>query len=462
VLCYALCPHTGELYFLLGKEAVLTQPGSYETPPSQSSSPPPPSSSSSSATSTTTSGPVHARRGWCNFGGRIEEGESEEEAAAREFYEETLCCVCTEGCARFLPPARRPPPPPQHQDPNPSPNPSPNPHPDAHPHAHGLSTPSDRNAVGSDGGARQPCTRWVVDPCAVKAGSRPAIAAGGCDPVAQRIFGIPPPPCLCSDERPDHQRPQRERKPAPAIGDAHPQQPRSGAHIHPASISDDMAASLRRGAHCFAVTTCLNHGASPEMPRRYHITFVKRVPWDPGVVADFAEARRVFSAISTSANVVRALLRICPERSSLVSERMSAPAGVGAQAIGEGYPHDAEAISASRMWESGYLGRALDRACDGLREAMREVPQWLAGHPAVRADDLGLPLVRNEFLEKEAIAWWSAERLREMLRSGGCYRRECLRASFLPTLAVAMDVLEARGPRAGVEGYTVYCMPRWV
>eukprot|EP00466_Bigelowiella_natans_P009727 jgi/Bigna1/137785/aug1.41_g12493 len=62
MMCFSVDPKTKNVYISLGQESLRNKPESRLGP-------------------------------WCDFGGRIEQGESEEMAAAREFSEESVCVV---------------------------------------------------------------------------------------------------------------------------------------------------------------------------------------------------------------------------------------------------------------------------------------------------------------------------------------------------------------------------------
>lgn len=70
------------------------------------------------------------------------------------------------------------------------------------------------------------------------------------------------------------------------------------------------------------------------------------------------------------------------------------------------------------------------------------LPVEYRNHPAIYVNENGVICVRHEFLEKEYILYWSIERLAETLFNGGIYKRELLRPSFIPTMAVVVDLFK--------------------
>nr|UDO47661.1 nudix hydrolase domain [Pandoravirus massiliensis] len=253
---------------------------------------------------------------WCDFGGRIEPGESQEEAAAREFFEETLGVVCTDSCARSA-----------HRD----------------------------------------AARGSID------------------------VGAPP-------------------------------------GVHGEAERRALAADLAAGRYAFKVRTCLNHGADPMVPRRYHVTFVKRIPWTPSVVLQFARLRCELAAVARAARQHRP-----PADTTIKFDDGSA-----AVAAPESHDHshgDAQASGKSND------DADLRHVCDHVT-CKRNVSEEPATRAALSPDGR----VRDECIEKDYIQFWSVRRLRQALDNGGCFRREHLRPLFMPTIAVVLDVMTSRRP----------------
>src|SRR5438105_4338369 len=68
VLCYSIPPNSDEIFFLLGRECHIIECKNL------------------------------VRKCWCDFGGKMEQGEKEEDTASREFFEESMGIVCTNEC----------------------------------------------------------------------------------------------------------------------------------------------------------------------------------------------------------------------------------------------------------------------------------------------------------------------------------------------------------------------------
>ncbi len=84
-------------------------------------------------------------------------------------------------------------------------------------------------------------------------------------------------------------------------------------------------------------------------------------------------------------------------------------------------------------------------------------------HPSVFCNQTdGLPDVHLCFLEKFSIQYWSVRRLHEVLESGGSFRREYFRCAFLPTLAVVLDSFQHCRPNVDMDTmyYKIFCSPR--
>jgi 8-oxo-dGTP pyrophosphatase MutT (NUDIX family) len=75
-----------------------------------------------------------------------------------------------------------------------------------------------------------------------------------------------------------------------------------------------------------------------------------------------------------------------------------------------------------------------------MTQRLTQPPAWTE-HPALQSAD---PIeVKPQWTEKSEVAWWSFDRLRQVLRNDGCYKGMRFRRSFLPTLAMVLDHLEA-------------------
>ncbi|AVK76978.1 Nudix hydrolase incomplete domain containing protein [Pandoravirus macleodensis] len=186
-----------------------------------------------------------------------------------------------------------------------------------------------------------------------------------------------------------------------------------------------LAADLAAGRYAFKVRTCLNHGADPMVPRRYHVTFVKRIPWTPSVVLQFARLRCELAAMARDARRDRA-----PADESDM-DCMPATPVVDTDQVG--------GLAASIDNSSHRAAKQHDANSD------RAVNKWLmSDEPAARAALRPDGRVRDECIEKDYLQFWSVRRLRHALDNGGCFRREHLRPLFMPTIAVVLDVMAPR------------------
>ena len=60
-----------------------------------------------------------------------------------------------------------------------------------------------------------------------------------------------------------------------------------GAVIHNKNLCTNLAEELRLGHYAYKVLTCVNYGMPGEGPRRFHVTYVKQVPWRPGLCDEY-------------------------------------------------------------------------------------------------------------------------------------------------------------------------------
>lgn len=188
-----------------------------------------------------------------------------------------------------------------------------------------------------------------------------------------------------------------------------------------------LAADLGAGRYAFKVRTCLNHGADPMVPRRYHVTFVKRIPWTPSVVLQFARLR------CELATMARGARHDCVSADELDTDCTATTL------VADTHRADGSAAAAD---DSGCRTAAKQRAVDNDRVVINE---WrVSDEPAARAALRPDGRVRDECIEKDYLQFWSVRRLRQALDNGGCFRREHLRPLFMPTIAVVLDVMAPR------------------
>jgi hypothetical protein len=278
VLCFSVPPNSSEVYFLLGRESDDFRP--------------------------------LVRRCWCDFSGQVEDGEDEETAAARECFEESLSLLCTEQCLGLLCTeqcASLPPRPPagaaasskpcdpaavqarrdgQQQEGQPAGGTR-----DAKPKPQtGRTAKSKKKRQRKNENKRLRIAQAANHGVHPKNPRAPRRRAAGCSP------GPGQDPLL-------QQAQERIARPRQC-----PRRPGSLGGGHSVDAIDVFAQALREQRYVLRVRTCLNHGASPDIPRRYHVTFVVRVPWVPSIPQEFEEMRARLVALTECAERVRLLL----------------------------------------------------------------------------------------------------------------------------------------------------------
>ncbi|AVK75918.1 MutT/NUDIX hydrolase [Pandoravirus neocaledonia] len=191
-----------------------------------------------------------------------------------------------------------------------------------------------------------------------------------------------------------------------------------------------LAADLVAGRYAFKVRTCLNHGADPAVPRRYHVTFVKRIPWTPSVVLQFARLRCELAAVARDARRHRAPVKQEEIERGMEGHPTATPL---ARARQDAIPEATVGVSGHRV-----AAKPIADNCHATNN------QYVSDEPAARAALSPDGRVRDECIEKDYIQFWSVRRLRQALDNGGCFRREHLRPLFMPTIAVVLDVMAPR------------------
>lgn len=190
-----------------------------------------------------------------------------------------------------------------------------------------------------------------------------------------------------------------------------------------------LAADLAAGRYAFKVRTCLNHGADPTVPRRHHVTFVKRIPWTPSVVLQFARLRCELAAVA------RDTRRDCApaKEERFDTARLAATSSVRA-------PHQVVGPELADEPDCSTAQHGTNGLCRHRATGKGDVGDEPAARAALRPDGR----VRDECIEKDYLQFWSVRRLRQALDNGGCFRREHLRPLFMPTIAVVLDVMAPR------------------
>lgn len=261
----------------------------------------------------------------------------------------------------------------------------------------------------------------------------------------------------------------------------------NGEMIHWHSKEDiaRLTKALKNGDYTFRVRVCLNHGADPSIPRRYHITFVRQVPWIPHVAITFADVRQQLVNLYTRSEKVKTHLDEEEDRRS-TSKFNPTPPSAFDQSIFFSLCTDQDATECITFNDcdmedlsdddrddkkficdflkphrgdfdepSSIRTKVLANNLDELKRYYALLPECLKSHPAIQFEREGIPEVKPEYLEKEVVQYWSMERLKKVLDQGGYYKKEVFRSSFLPTIAAIMDAMQTTPS----SEYTVYCKP---
>ncbi|QBZ80960.1 hypothetical protein pclt_cds_363 [Pandoravirus celtis] len=204
-----------------------------------------------------------------------------------------------------------------------------------------------------------------------------------------------------------------------------------------------LAADLASGRYTLRVRTCLNHGAEAAVPRRYHVTFVKRIPWTPGVVLQFARLRCELAAVARAARRHRPYAAADDDTNNNNNDNNNASSMPMANSCCR---HDDGNNNSGDGDGGGNCNGDSETHDKGCHECNRG-GVYTGDEPAARAALDPQGRVRAECIEKDYLQFWSVRRLRQALDNGGCFRREHLRPLFMPTIAVVLDVMAPRRDR---------------
>lgn len=126
---------------------------------------------------------------------------------------------------------------------------------------------------------------------------------------------------------------------------------------------------------------------------------------------------------------------------SVHQRQASAAPGINHERIEFWVPPDALVLSDVILALRELVGRR-----ERVKALYRMVPANLATHPSVSTEtsvggDLYSVVVKTEYLEKQAVQWWSLPRLTEMMANNGVYRTEQTRSSCNEMLSVVCQLL---------------------
>ena len=74
------------------------------------------------------------------------------------------------------------------------------------------------------------------------------------------------------------------------------------SYLHNINEIDSMVNLLKEGQYALKIKMCLNHGAEPSVPRRYYITWLKQIPWNPKLPEEFMIIKGFLNKIKISAD----------------------------------------------------------------------------------------------------------------------------------------------------------------
>lgn len=103
-----------------------------------------------------------------------------------------------------------------------------------------------------------------------------------------------------------------------------------------------------------------------------------------------------------------------------------------------------------RVLRHGLLAmRELCAKRNRMRMLLKMMPGHLRNHPALtlfddrQTGEICWLEVREEYLEKQCVQWWSLPRICELANNGGCFRNEQTRGCFLDVLSAVSQLLRA-------------------
>lgn len=222
--------------------------------------------------------------------------------------------------------------------------------------------------------------------------------------------------------------------------------------------TEDIYEDLKKGNYTHKITM-----KKIIMDKTYSsVSFLKRIPWQPELPIHFEMTRTRFILIKITSenyrNVVSNLKGNMPlpgnnmESDIIINIHMTDDENevrysiwnvngiyyktISLNTIQEEYNEDKNNVKmVIDMWQR-------------MRQAFYRLPYYMRSHPALvitMIPNTALLLniqVKDCYMEKQSIEWWSLPRLTEVLRHGGVFRGEMFRSNFLPFLAVVIEILK--------------------
>lgn len=188
-----------------------------------------------------------------------------------------------------------------------------------------------------------------------------------------------------------------------------------------------LAEELTDGKFTFRIIICINHGAPIFYPRKYHICFVKQVPWQPDIQDRFDECYRTASHHNTTLRHA-AGEKSCKKMPSAVAE--SPPNSPHLL-----FPHDIAGFDDSRSDIGSDIGSDADNngsgdGSDGAGGGVDEktnLPKFMF--------DEETHCLKPEYVEKNSVQYFNIEALLVILSKTKTF----LRPQFAPLLSLVVS-----------------------
>lgn len=202
------------------------------------------------------------------------------------------------------------------------------------------------------------------------------------------------------------------------------------------------------------------------------VNYLKRIPWQPNLPAKFDSIRnRLLTLKAASDNYNECISKMKNFNIPIPGNKMTNPddpeidMGV---IVNMTLTDEGKQISYSywNMCKQELLYNTMTLTCEQnnphikniieqiadawnvLRDIFIQLPQSIVNHPALvihmvpETRLLTNVTVKKCHMEKQCIGWWSLPRLVEAIKQGGIYRNDIFRPSFMPYLAVIINILK--------------------
>lgn len=204
-----------------------------------------------------------------------------------------------------------------------------------------------------------------------------------------------------------------------------------------------------------------------KVDERFHVTFVKCIPWIPHIMEKFAMMRSLITRVNEVAERLRFMKNALPfcypflrenmvieykKKTLLITAILDVALRKGVLEVEFEYQEERTAVDRFRSKFKSAIAdhQHVTTYCEWFKyrraatKFLESIAEDSMDHPAITSvyNNYGLLMsldVNHDYLEKQEIRMWSVEELYATLRSGGSYSSEHFRPYFMPLVQILLE-----------------------